>query len=359
MLFTRPIVTNSRIALAQLNNRDTMRTAANLHEQQYNHVMKNILGAEYRANAGLIPRDVYQDVDNVTIERMRSDDGDTYLNDLMPLAKSVNIGKLTHVTRQASDAGNVQTSMTGQVGIKMDQVEYKHDGTIVPVHDAGFFRNWREWNAQRSEAFDGLIDDSRETTAAIRRRLADSFLDGHNDKNGNKIIVDDRSWAGMRNDTRVQSVDLGVGGVNFDFTDNTKTGDEIKAALITVLDFLWITNDCAKDVTVYISREIARNWERNFSTAYEGDSIIEQLAKLQGVASIKSSNKLTLNSGNELMAFPLDRGAVIPVTGMGISTMALPRPMYNSNYEFVVATATGWIVKVDYFTKTCALYATG
>ncbi|MCK5612367.1 phage coat protein, partial [Candidatus Pacearchaeota archaeon] len=261
---------------------------------------------------------------------------------------------LTYVTRRASDAGQVQTSMSGQVGIKMDQVEYNHDGTIVPIHDTGFFRNWREWNAQKAENFDGLIDDSRESTAAVRVRLADSFMDGHNDKDGNKIIVDTRSWGGIRNDARVQSVDLGAGGVNFDFTDNTKTGDEIKTALITVLDFLWITNDCAKDVTLYISREIGRNWERNFSANYDGALIIDQLAKIQGVAAIKTTNKV---SDNELMAFPLDRSAVVPVVGMGISTMALPRPMYNSNYEFAVATATGWIVKTDYFDKTCALYA--
>ena len=107
------------------------------------------------------------------------------------------------------------------------------------------------------------------------------------DKDGNFIVLDGRQWQGMVNDTRVEQVDLGAAGVNFDFTLNTNTGDQNKAALITVMDFLYISNNCTKDATIYVSREIARNWERKFSTAYDGDSIIEQLAKLQGVAAIK------------------------------------------------------------------------
>ncbi len=356
MIFTRNYVERSRVARDQLDNRDLLRNMANDHELNMVAVHANSYRqAGLQPNAGLIPRDVYQEFDNQTVTRMRSDDGDSYLNDLMPLAKSVNIGKLTYVTRRASDAGTVQTSMTGQLGIKMDQTEHNFDGTIIPVHDAGFFRNWREWNAQRSENFDALIDDQRETVAAVRRRLADSFLDGHKDVDGNFIVVDTRQWQGMRNDSRVQSVDLGAGGVNFDFTSNANTGDQNKDALITVLDFLWITNNCARDVTLYVSREIGRNWERNFSTAYDGALIIDQLSKIQGVAAIKTTNKLT---DNEMMAFPLDQMAVVPVTGMGMSTMALPRPIFNSNYEFVTATAVGWFVKTDFFSKTCALYAT-
>ena len=356
MLLTKNYVQNSRVARDHLNNRDFLRNAANAQEMQLENVLRQIQGNNFVANAGLIPQEVYQEFDNVTVERMRSDDGDTFLNDLLPLAKAVDIGKLTYVNRRASDAGLVQTSMTGQTGVKMDQTESDYDGTIIPVHDAGFSRNWREWNAQRSENFDALIDDQREVVASVRSHLADSFMNGHTDKDGNFIVLDGRQWQGMVNDTRVEQVDLGVAGVNFDFTDSALTGDANKAALITVMDFLYISNNCTKDATIYVSREIARNWERKFSTAYAGDNIIDQLAKLQGVAAIKVTNKL---SGNKLMAFPLDRDSVIPVSGMGMATMALPRTMYNSNYEFVVAAALGWFVKTDYSsTNTCALYAT-
>lgn len=308
---------------------------------------------EMFVNSGRIPQDVYREFDNVTVTRMRQDDGDAYLNDLLPLAKAVNIGKLVYEYRQSSDSGRVQTSMTGQVGVKSDQVEYQYEGTIIPVHDAGFYRNWREWNAQRSEGFDALVDDQRETVASVRQRFADDFLDGHRDNDGNIIVVDGRSWEGFRNDSKVAQVDLGAGGINFDFTDPTKTGQEIMAAFIAVRDVLRINNKCGDDLTVYVSYEIMSNWELKFFANNDSRSVYEVLQGLSGVSGIRQTNKMT---GNELMMMPLN-GKVKPITGMGLATMAMPRPVYNSNYEFVVAHASGWNVEVDYFGRTCALYA--
>lgn len=351
MLFSKELIGNSRTGRDQWQEVLRARRAFDVHETQFNAAMRM---HGLKNNAGLIPQDVYQEFDNVTVERFRSDDGDTFLNDLLPLSRSVSIGKLVHKFRRASDAGNSQTSMTGQIGVKMDQVEYSYDGSIVPVHDTGFFRNWREWNAQQSEGFDALIDDARESVAELRRRLADNFLDGHLDSNGNVIVVDGLSWEGMRNDSRVAQVDLGAGGINFDFTDVTKTGDEIKAAFIQVRNVLWIDNKCERNATYYISREIAANFERKFSPYYDLDTIQAELAKLMGVAAIKVSSKL---SGNELMAFPLDTNAVRPIVGMGINTVAMPRPVYNSNYEFAVWGAVGFEVRTDYSGNTCALFA--
>ena len=349
MLFQQALIGNSRAAIEQWSAVRHARLAANLQEEHFART------GQISVNAGLIPQDVYQEFDNVTVQRMRSDEGDTFLNDLLPNSRSVSIGKLVHKFRQSSDAGNAQTSMTGQIGVRMDQVEYTYDGTIVPIHDTGFFRNWREWNAQTSEGFDALIDDQRESVSTIRRKLADSFLDGHVDKNGNFIKVDALDWQGMRSDSRVAQVDLGAGGVNFDFTDTTKTYAEIEAAFKQVRDVLWITNNCGIDATYYISREIASNLERNSSEfASSENKILQRLSGLQGVGAIKVSSKL---SGNEFMAFPLSADFVRPIVGMGLNTVAMPRPVYNSNYEFVVWGAIGFEVKTDFSGKTCALFA--
>ena len=353
MLFQKKLIANSRSGAAQWQEVLAARRANDVQETMHANAMR---AAGLVPNQGIIPQDVYQEFDNVTVERFRSDDGDTFLNDLLPLSKSVSIGRLVTKFRQASDAGNSQTSMTGQIGVKMDQVEYKYDGAIIPVHDTGFFRNWREWNAQQAEGFDALIDDQRESVAELRRRLADNFLDGHRDVNGELIAVDGLSWGGMRNDARVAQVDLGVGGLNFDFTDDTQTGEDIKAAFIQLRDVLRITNDCAKDATYYISREIASNFERKFSQQYDAKLILQELSGLLGVATIKETNKLV---GNQIMAFPLDASSVRPVVGMGLNTVAMPRPVYNSNYEFAVWMAAGFEVRTDYFGKTCAMYATG
>jgi len=352
MLFQKELIGNSRAGKKQWLEVVMARNGYAANEAIHANALR---AAGIQVNEGLIPQDVYQEFDAVTIERFRSDDGDTFLNDLLPMSRSINIGKLIHKFRRASDAGQTQTSMTGQIGIKMDQVEFNYDGTLVPIHDTGFFRNWREWNAQNSEGFDALVDDQRESVAAIRRKLADSFLDGHKDKNGQIITLDAISWAGMRADARVAQINIGAAGINFDFTDTSKTYAQIEAAFKQVRDVLWIDNNCERDATYYISREIASNMERNSSEfASSENKILQRLAGLMGVAAIKTSSKL---SGNEFMAFPLDGSSVRPIVGMGINTVAMPRPVYNSNYEFAVWGATGFEVRTDFTSQKCAMFA--
>jgi hypothetical protein len=348
MIFQQEIVRNSRAGAEQWNEVLRARQAANQQERMFASL------GQMQVNAGLIPQDVYQEFDNVTVERMRSDDGDTFLNDLLPLTRSVSIGKLVHKFRQASDAGIAKTSMTGQIGVLMDQVEFTYDGSIIPIHDTGFSRNWREWNAQGSEGFDALIDDQRESVASLRAHIADQFLDGHVDGDGNAIVVDGLSWGGIRGDSRVAQIQLGAAGVNFDFTDTAQTGAAVRAAFIQVRDVLYITNNCGMDATYYVSREVMSNFERRLSDTYDSKSILQELEGMQGVATIKSSSKL---SGNQLMAFPLDTNKIRPVSGMGINTVAMPRPVYNSNYEFAVWGAIGFEVRTDFAGNTCASYA--
>lgn len=351
MIFSKELIGNSRLGVKQWAEVCGAREAYRANEKIHAAAKH---AAKIHVNEGLIPQDVYQEFDSVTVQRFRSDDGDTFLNDLLPLSRSVDIGKLVHKFRRASDAGNTQTSMTGQIGVKMDQTEYSYDGSLIPIHDTGFGRNWREWNAQRSEGFDALIDDQRESVASLRAKLADNFLDGHKDTDGNLIVVDAISWAGMRADARVAQVNIGAAGINFDFTDTTKTYEEIEAAFKQVRDVLWITNNCERDATYYVSREIASNFERNSSEAVATSKIIERLSGLMGVATVKVSSKL---SGNEFMAFPLDSQFIRPMVGMGINTVAMPRPVYNSNYEFVVWGAVGFEVRTDFSSRKCAMFA--
>lgn len=354
MLFQKSLVgENNRNANAQWEEVLNQRALVNSQEQMHNVVARQ---AGVVLNEGLIPQDVYQEFDRNGVDRFRLDDGDNFLNDLMPLSKSVNIGRLVHKFRRTSDAGVTQTSMSGQLGIVLDQVAYNYDGTLVPIHDTGFKREWRSWNAMQVEGFDPLIDEQREHVAKLRKHIATAFLDGHYDKQGNLITMDGVSWQGMRNDTRVAQVDLGAGGLNFDFTDQAQTGEAIKNAFMQLRDILRIDNKCGMDATYYVSEEIASNFERRFSTQYDARLIEQELTALRGVAGIKVTNLLV---GNELMAFPLNSDAVKPVVGMALNTVAVPRPVYNSDYIFLIWAAVGFEVRTDYSGNTCAMYATG
>ena len=346
MIFTKSNIAKSVLCANQYKDVQFQRNAANDNESRFERLV---------GNAGLVPQDVYQDFDRDIVEVMRLDNGDAFLSDLLGMSKSTNIGKLVVKNARASDAGITQTSMSGQTDVKMDQTETSIDGAIVPMTDAGFGRNWREIEAGKAEAYDALIDDNREVAVSMRGSFADQFLDGHLDKNGNFIVVDGLSWQGMRNDSRVASIDLGAGGVNFDFTDTAQVFTAIEAAFKEVRDIMWLTELCSKDLTYYVSNEIASNMERASSESFDSQKILQRLAGLQKVAVLKSTSKL---SGNEMMAIPMD-GTVQPLVGMGMSTIAMPRPMYNSNHNFVMVAGIGYRVKTDFNNNTCAMYATG
>ena len=344
MYFSKKLIGNSRLAKLQYDEVQAVRNMNAVQEQMW------INQGQLVTNDGLIPQDLYQEFDNVTVQEMRLDEGDTFLNDLLPNSKSVNIGTLVTKFRQGSSAGNAQTSMGGQNGILMDQVEYTYDGTIVPIHDTGFGRQWREVAAHTAAGFDALVDDQRESVRTIRNRAADTFMDGHTNKDGVIITVDGLSWSGMRADSRVAQVSL-----SFDFTDVTKTGDEIKAAFIAeIRDVMRITNKCLQDLTYYTSPQVISNMERKFSTQYDTKIIMQELADLIGVGAIKETSKLT---GNQIMGFPLGGTNVRPVVGMGVNTVAMARPNFNSNHNFATWAAIGWEVREDFAGNTCAVYA--
>lgn len=351
MIFSKALVGNSRSAKEQW--------AEYIQNRQLNDMVnKNLVEQARRAgivvNNGLIPQDVYQEFDNTSVERMRLDDGDVFLNDLLPRSKSVSIGKLVHKFRQVSATSGVKTSMSGQTGTLLDRTDVSYDGTLIPIHDAGFGREWREWNALTSEGYDALIDDQRARVANVREYLADTFLDGHTDKDGNFINVDGLEWQGMRADSRVAQIDLGVGDVNFDFTDTAQTAENIKLNWIEVLDVMRITNKCGMDLNIYVSKEIMSAWERRWSTSWDAPKLQEELTGHQGVASIKSSNKL---SGNEIMGFPASGDLVRPITGMALNTTPIVRHQVRDDYMFLVWAAIGWEVRTDYSGNSCAFFA--
>lgn len=347
MYFSKELVANAegvnqRNAQAQWSEVTARRRYFNEMEKMHAQMTGNA--------AAVIPQDVYREFDNVTKRIMRSDEGDVLLNDLMPLARAINIGKIEYQFRRASDSGNAQTSLSGQTPILMDKAQYSYDKAIIPVHQDGFGRQWRELEGQRSEGFDGLIDDQENSVRAVRRQMVDYVLDG--DAN---IVFNGTTWTGLRNDSRVASVDLGAAGLNIDLTSATAKAADIRRAFQSMRDTLRIDNNAMGGVTFYVSREIMTNLERYYADGDAGfGTLLKALLQLNGIAAIKETAKL---SGNEVIGMVLSNEFIRPLVGMGVNTTAIPRVNPFDAHNFITWGAMGIQVITDYDGRTGVLYA--
>lgn len=306
--------------------------------------MAAMQGLEANA-AATIPRDVYVEFDNVTKEIMRNDEGDVLLNDLLPLARSVDIGKIEYKYRKASDSGNAKTTLSGQTVVTMDKTEYSYDSAIVPVHQDGFGREWRELAGQKSEGFDGLIDDQRNSVKAIRRQMVGYIV------NGGGPTFNGASWGGLKSDSRVVSSTLSV-----DLTSTSTTAQQVRDEFKAQRDALRITNNAMGQVTFYISREMMSNLERYYSDNDGGfGTMLDAVKALYAVADVKETAIL---SGNEMFAMVLDSSIIRPIVGMGVSTVPVQRLNPFDAHNFITWGAMGIQVMNDYDGRSGVLYAT-
>ncbi len=296
-------------------------------------------------NAGARPQQLYQEWDTQTVTQFRLDEGDNILNRLMPLARSLPIGRTILANTRSSDAGVFAQSMTGEAVSVYDNVDYDSDKALVPINQNGFKRNWREGEQLSLEAFDDATIQQMEAVRTHRQGIIGSFMDGHLDGNGQFIVEDGVSWQGVRNDSRVDQIDLGVGGLNIDFTSQAVSGEDFRNAWIKLSEARYITNKVTAPATYFVSNEIWFNMVRLYSDQYSAGSILDNLRNIPGISGIEPSSVLV---GNQVLSIPLTTTYIQPLVGMGVSTIACPRPKWNSPFEFEVVSAIGWQVKTDF-----------
>ena len=302
------------------------------------------------ANASaVLPRDAWLEMDNITRRVMRSDEGASWMADLMPLAKPVNIGKLVHLNRVSSDAGTVVRSMSGQVPVPMDKVVYDYRGTVVPMFHTAYGREWREWNAQQSENFDALADDQEAHTAKIRRDMALYALNGDT-----SIVFQGYQGYGIRNHPLSKSINIGAGGSNINLT--TATADQLDAFFTGPFGAMLDANLIAGRVNLYISPEIARAWDKTYSgsAGFKTGTVMQFLLTNRRINKIEVSFEL---SANEFFGFVASAEYIRPLVGMAVATTAIPRDRPRANYQFDVAGAMGLEIRADYNGKSGVFYS--
>jgi len=307
--------------------------------------------AELHNSAAILPRDAWQDLDGITRRVMRADEGQTWMADLMPLAKPVNIGKLVHLTRVSSDAGTVTRSMSGQVPTALDKVVYDYRGTPVPIFSTAYGREWREWNTLQSENFDALSDDQEAHTAKIRRDMALYALDG--DAN---IQFQSFPAYGIRTHPLSKAINLGTGsgGANINLT--SATSDAIEAFVNNTLGAALDDNYIVGGINLYVSPEISRNLDKPYSgsAGFKIGSLRDVLLANRRINKIETSFEL---SGNEFFAFVPSAEYIRPLIGMAVNTTAITRLNPTDNYQFLVMGAMGIEIRADYNERSGVFYS--
>lgn len=305
--------------------------------------------------SAILPRDAWLELDTITRTVMRDDGGEVFMADLMALAKPVNIGKLVHMTRVASDTANpVIRSMSGQVPVPMDKTVYDYRGVPVPIFSDGYGREWREWNTLQSENFDALADDQEGSLDKLRRNMADYVLDGDP-----SITFQGYGAKGIRTSTYSKVINLGSagGGANIDLTSPATTTDAIIGFFANTFGAMLDSNLISEKVNVYISPEIGRNFDRDLSTSsgFKGGSLWEHLEKNRRINKLAVTHKLT---GNEFFGFVPKSQFIRPIVGMAVNTTAMTRLNPTDNYQFLNMGAMGLEIGADYNGKAGVFHTT-
>lgn len=228
----------------------------------------------YKAvNAARSPAEAYREFDQVT-KAVQNPEGEFgTLMRLLAKGKSVDIGKQVFEYRKASTAGLANTSMSGQTGVNLDSVDYDYAGTVVPIHDAGFGRQWRDVEGMKSEGFDALVDDAREAELTLLRKADTYLFEGDAD-----LVIKGNKWLGIKADPSVVQHTL-----NTDLSDEAATATAIRNEIKAARDVLRIDNNCKESLKLGVSREIMSNLERPFSDADSTfGTILEYVQKLRG-----------------------------------------------------------------------------
>lgn len=345
--FDKKIITNSKQAAGQFAEVGRRRDG---FQRMENHFGQTV-GMEFNA-AARIPQDVYRDFDNVTKKLMTGDEGGVILNDLMPLARSVPVGKIVSEYRRVSDSGQGQSSISGQLSKPMDKAVYDYDGTLVLIHDDSFGREWREVESMRSEDFDALIDDQENAVRAVRRQTLSNFL------TGSTLNFKGTSSYGIKNSPNTQPLDLSAGGLNVDLTSAATTYADMEKVFVSALQVLQgAANNVESDITFYVSADIWFNMLRRSTNDTSFDTFLEGLRKIPGVADIKRTNGVNALTGNEFIAMALSSEFIQPVVGMGVTTTPILRTTPYDDLNYVTWGASGLLVKADYAGRSGVLYA--
>lgn len=300
--------------------------------------------AQAMTNAGRTPADTYREFDSTTKIEVVAAGHLALLTRVLAVNKPVNIGKEVYEYRQASRSGTAVTSMSGQKTVTIDHTAYSYAGTIVPIHDEGFGRPWRQKAAMESEMFDALVDDAREAERTLMEHVEKYMFEG------NSTVIKGAGWTGLRNDSSVIQATVAV-----DTTSTAVSGKVIRDEFKRLKDIIRITNKCTGNLVVGISNATAGRIELEFSEVNEtGVTVQDMILKLSGISEVVEDASL---ADNEIVFLFIDEQGFHSVVGMPLSTYPEVRMSPRADFNFVKSTAVGFLAKQSKAGLKTALFA--
>ena len=325
---------------------------ANARSANWDHETGLMQAAGLEVNEARIPADVWRDFDTQTKTLMLSDEGGVLMNDLLPLARNVHIGKIvSEYRRYGADELEVRSSIDGQHRKPVNHVSYDYDGALVLVHSTQVGRIWRELEGMRSEGYDALLDDQAAAVRFVRRRMSDDFANGTADLTYKGYVS-----YGIKSHPNTIALDLGAGGLAVDLTSQTVTYQQAYDVFVAALKAMQgAGNNAVGNVTFYLSDDIWFNLLRlRNPTGDSTETILAALMRTPGIAGFKRTDAMT---GNEFMGIILSSEYIRPIVGMPVTTTPIPRVTPMDDWHVLVWSASGLQVKADAQGRSGVLYA--
>lgn len=283
---------------------------------------------------------VWRDFDTQTMALGREPESEL-LRDLAPLARSVNIGKIVSEYRRTNGEFSAQSSIDGQHKKPMDRGSYDYDGTLVLVHTSQVGRTWRELEGERSEGFDGLLEDQSGATLEVQDQSANYMINGDTSK-----VYKGYTGHGIKTSPNTLAVDLSVGGSGItavDLTSATLTLEEANNFFIQVIAAMRLQFATGR-VKFYTSSAVMQNLSRMGGVVGSTRSIMSILLDNPEIAGIVYDKNF---SGNEIAGVILDARYIKPIVGMPLTSTPMVRKTPMDDFQVLVWTATGLQIRAD------------
>lgn len=310
-------------------------------------------GGSLTVNAGRDIDSVWRDFDAQTVVLGRAPDS-VLLADLAPLARSVNIGKIVSEYRRTNGAFSAQSSIDGQHKKPMDRGGYDFDGTLVLVHTSQIGRTWRELEGERSEGFDGLLEDQSGAMIEVQDQSSRYMINGDLSK-----VYKGYKGHGIKTSPNTLAVNLTTGGSGIAAVDLASAALTLEAANNFFIQAVAaLRNQFASgQIKFYTSSAVMQNLARIAGVAGSTRSILSILLDNPDISGIVYDRNFT---GNEIAGLILDTRYVRPIVGMPATSTPMVRQTPMDDFQVLCWTATGLQIKADSAGKSKGvLYAVG